>query len=79
MNLVEQPSTTWDASAMVYMKSRFDSVTLDYTVELIMEYSNLPDFGSFPLQNGMEEPRYEGFSLPGFPMHLQVAEWLLEG
>jgi hypothetical protein len=43
-----------------------------YTVEVVMEYSDLPDFAAFPLPNGVEEPGYEGLALPGFPTQLQV-------
>lgn len=43
-----------------------------YTVEVVLTFSNPPSFGSFPLPKLEQEPAYEGYLLPGFPLPLQV-------
>ena len=42
-----------------------------YTVEVVLVSSGAPSWDMFPVVG--EEPWYEGFLLPGFPLHLGVA------
>eukprot|EP00566_Odontella_aurita_P005123 CAMPEP_0113595954 /NCGR_PEP_ID=MMETSP0015_2-20120614/40045_1 /TAXON_ID=2838 /ORGANISM="Odontella" /LENGTH=619 /DNA_ID=CAMNT_0000503371 /DNA_START=733 /DNA_END=2591 /DNA_ORIENTATION=- /assembly_acc=CAM_ASM_000160 len=42
-----------------------------YTVEAVLAFSTAPLFDRFPLV-GEEEPGYEGYLLPGFPLRLDV-------
>jgi hypothetical protein len=39
-----------------------------YTVEVVMTYSNAPDFTAFPLAANAKKPEFEGILLPGFPV-----------
>lgn len=43
-----------------------------YTVEVVLAFSNAPHMLSFPLPLGQPEPAYEGFLLPGFPLQVTV-------
>lgn len=42
-----------------------------YTVEVVLVSSGAPSWDEFPIVAG-QEPSYEGFLLPGFPVQLQV-------
>eukprot|EP00934_Nitzschia_sp_Nitz4_P008362 Nitzschia sp. Nitz4//scaffold86_size83305//22380//23954//NITZ4_005252-RA/size83305-exonerate_est2genome-gene-0.43-mRNA-1//-1//CDS//3329559220//8352//frame0 len=42
-----------------------------YTLEVVLTFSNPPPMGKFPLV-GMDEPAYEGYLLPGFPLLVTV-------
>ncbi len=44
----------------------YDSGT--YTIEAVLTLSNPPPVSSFPLESNQEEPKYEGYLLPGFPI-----------
>ena len=46
-----------------------------YTVEAIMTFSNTPSFDQYPLRSDIHtnEPYYEGYSLPGFPLQVRVS------
>mmetsp|Transcript_9013 Transcript_9013/g.14455 ORF Transcript_9013/g.14455 Transcript_9013/m.14455 type:complete len:555 (-) Transcript_9013:256-1920(-) len=43
-----------------------------YTVEVVLTFSNTPPISSFPIQT--EQPAYEGFLLPGFPLLVSVQQ-----
>lgn len=46
-----------------------------YTVEVVLAFSNTPEWNSFPPENKFGanvEPMYEGFLVPGFPRQIQV-------
>jgi hypothetical protein len=42
-----------------------------YTVEVVMAFSSHPAWSAFPVQN---EPAYEGYLLPGFPIQVHVLD-----
>ena len=46
-----------------------------YTVEAIMTFSNTPSFAQYPLRADIykNEPYYEGYSVPGFPLQVRVS------
>ena len=44
-----------------------------YTVEGVLSFSNPPPIDKFPLPDGEQEPPYEGYLLPGFPLQVQVS------
>jgi hypothetical protein len=44
-----------------------------YFLEVVLAFSNPPPLEDFPLKKGVEEPAFEGYLLPGFPMTLHVA------
>ena len=44
----------------------------DYTIEVALTFSSVPDFVDFPLQNVNQDPDYEGYLLPGFPLITHV-------
>ncbi len=44
----------------------------DYTIEVVLTFSNVPDFADFPLQHADRDPDYEGYLLPGFPLIIHV-------
>ena len=43
-----------------------------YTVEVVLEFGDKPDFEIFPVGKNQTELPYEGFLLPGFPMQITV-------
>jgi hypothetical protein len=43
----------------------------NYTVEVVLTFSNPPAFSEFPVA-GSREPAYEGYMLPGFPAAVSV-------
>lgn len=45
-----------------------------YTVEVVLTFSNPPPLEQFPLQSGQEEPPYEGYLLPGFPLTVMIQQ-----
>jgi len=45
-----------------------------YTIEAVLTLSNPPPISSFPLESNQEEPKYEGYLLPGFPISLEYVE-----
>lgn len=45
-----------------------------YTVEIVLTFSSVPSFEAFPLRKGVEEPAYEGYLLPEFPLQLTVTD-----
>ena len=45
-----------------------------YTVEVVLTFSNPPPFNKFPLPSSENEPPYEGYLLPGFPLQIQVMD-----
>jgi hypothetical protein len=42
----------------------------DYTVEVVLAFSRPPPWSDFPVQ---DEPAYEGYLLPGFPLQVNVS------
>lgn len=44
-----------------------------YTVEAVLTSSGAPSWGDFPLEEGRDDPTYEGFLLPGFPFQFEVS------
>jgi hypothetical protein len=45
-----------------------------YTVEVVLTFSNPPPISAFPLNEESEQPAYEGFLLPGFPLLVRAQE-----
>jgi len=45
-----------------------------YTVEAVLTFSNPPAITTFPLSAEQEEPAYEGYLLPGFPLVIDVQQ-----
>lgn len=45
-----------------------------YTVEVVLAFSDAPEWKVFPLPIEKDEPAYEGYMIPGFPCQLQVFE-----
>ena len=45
-----------------------------YTVEVVLTFSNPPPISAFPLSQESDQPAYEGFLLPGFPLFVQTQE-----
>ena len=43
-----------------------------YTLEVVLNFSNVPSFDEFPLSSDRQQPSYEGYLLPGFPMQVPV-------
>ena len=43
-----------------------------YTVEAVLTFSNPPSLEKFPLTTEQEEPAYEGYLVPGFPVQVEV-------
>jgi hypothetical protein len=48
-----------------------------YTIEVILTFSNPPPISAFPLgkESNRQEPHYEGYLLPGFPLMATVVEF----
>ena len=45
-----------------------------YTVEVVLTFSSHPPFDIFPLPGDEDEPAYEGYLLPGFPLQIFVRD-----
>lgn len=45
-----------------------------YTVEIVLTFSSPPSMDDFPLAEGENEPAYEGYLLPGFPLQVSVED-----
>lgn len=45
-----------------------------YTIEVVLAFSNPHGIDVFPLSDNLEEPGYEGYSLPGFPFEIKVGD-----
>ena len=45
-----------------------------YTVEVVLVSSGAPSWEDFPIVIGRQEPSYEGFLLPNFPLQLYVVD-----
>jgi len=45
-----------------------------YTIEIVLTFSNSPPISIFPLKYESQEPPYEGYLLPGFPLLVTVQE-----
>jgi hypothetical protein len=43
-----------------------------YTVELVLTFSDAPQFNAFPLPKGVKEPGFEGINIQGFPRQITV-------
>ena len=43
-----------------------------YVLEVVMAFSDPPPFDHFPLPQALQEPAYEGYLLPGFPVLFDV-------
>ena len=44
----------------------------EYTVEIVLTFSNVQDLDEYPLPNEEQEKAYEGWPLSGFPMQITV-------
>ena len=55
-----------------YTMSFYPIDTGRYTVEAVLDFSDAPPFDDFPYPKGQEEPGYEGYLLPGFPIQISV-------
>jgi hypothetical protein len=45
-----------------------------YTVEIVLTFSSSPSIDSFPVKDRAQQPAYEGYLLPGFPLLLTVEQ-----
>ena len=50
-----------------------------YTVEAVLTFSNPPAMDEYPLTAEQEEPAYEGYLVPGFPLQIHVQEARSQG
>jgi len=45
-----------------------------YTIEIVLTFSNSPPLSVFPMKDESQQPPYEGYLLPGFPLLVTVQE-----